>query len=73
VSYPEDGACFRQRNLLPLFFSDSTTDQTEAKNLCFSCSVPEECLVYGMHEKYGIFGGLLPSERSTLIKLRRSR
>lgn len=68
---PEGGICHKKVQLQPLFFSDNTSEQNTAKALCFRCPVVEECLVHGMHERYGIFGGLLPSERAQLLKLRR--
>lgn len=69
---PEGGTCWKTRNT-DLFFSDNTTDQTQAKALCFECPVQFECLEYAIsnNEKFGIFGGTLPSERRTIIRLRK--
>lgn len=41
--------------------------------MCFDCLVQFECLEYSIEsaEKFGIFGGLLPSERKQVIRLRK--
>ena len=67
---PEGGTCHTRSDLTWMFFSDNTSDQSSAKAMCFECSVQLECLEYGMEEKFGIFGGLLPSERRLIIKNR---
>jgi len=69
---PEGGVCHRQDDLTHLFFSDNTSEQNEAKAMCFDCAVQFECLEYAIenNEKFGIFGGLLQSERRSIIKLR---
>lgn len=70
---PEGGVCHRNNDLLALFYSDNTADQVAAKAMCFECSVQFECLEYAIenNEKFGIFGGTLPSERRTIIRLRK--
>ncbi len=70
---PEGGVCHRQSDLTYLFFSDNTSDQAQAKAMCFDCPVQFECLEYSIEnaEKFGIFGGLLPSERKQVIRLRK--
>lgn len=65
----EEGACFRKRDLLPLFFSDNTAEQNYAKALCFTCPVQLECLEMNIREPFGVFGGTLPSERAKIRKL----
>lgn len=41
---------------------------TAAKRVCQLCDVREECLSYAMerHEKWGVWGGLSPTERHRL-------
>ena len=56
-----------------MFFSDNTADQNAAKRLCFRCPVQFECLEYGMAERFGIWGGLLPSQRSSLLRIYEQR
>jgi len=67
------GVCFRRRRLLPLFFSDNTSEQNQAKRLCFRCPVQLECLeeALELQEKFGIFGGCLPSERAIILRTRK--
>jgi Transcription factor WhiB len=36
------------------------------RNYCDHCPVVEECLTLGLSEQYGVWGGLLPSERRRL-------
>ncbi len=64
--HPDDrdrGVCARRPDLLPLFFSDKSTEQEQARKLCFSCPIQLECLAAAEHEPYGIWGGTLPIER----------
>lgn len=47
-----------------------------AKRICRTCPNRTGCLIAGMFEEYGIWGGLTPAERHALIttlKLRRSQ
>lgn len=48
-----------------IFYSDDAGEIAEARNLCANCPVWKECLAYAEenNEKYGIWGGFLPSER----------
>ena len=66
-----EGVCYKKKGLLPLFFSDNTADQNTAKRLCFRCPVQFECLEYGMTERFGIWGGVLPGERAAILRLRK--
>lgn len=74
MSFPGEGVCYATPSILPLFFSDSTEEQRQAKALCFECPVQIECLEYALRnrERFGIFGGLLPSERKQILKTRSS-
>jgi hypothetical protein len=41
----------------------------EARNICASCPVLEECKAHGLaHEQYGVWGGLSPEQRRKLRK-----
>lgn len=67
------GACL---NVNPaLFFphrEDLIEDTREAKAVCATCRVCDECLVFGMGERYGIWGGLTANDRKALKRHRRS-
>ncbi|MBT1162801.1 WhiB family transcriptional regulator [Bifidobacterium sp. SO1] len=47
----------------------------EAKLICASCPVSAECLEQALDggEQYGIWGGLDPEERRTLLRRKRQR
>jgi WhiB family redox-sensing transcriptional regulator len=55
-----------------LFFPERGASTREAKSVCGSCEVREECLEYALvnGEKFGIWGGLSERERR---RLRRQR
>lgn len=55
-----------------LFFPERGASTREAKEVCRSCVVREECLEYALQnsEKFGIWGGMSERERR---KLRRQR
>lgn len=58
-----------------LFFPPSGANQKSvaaAKRICSTCPVATECLEYGKHELYGIYGGRSVKERRRLPKPRRS-
>ena len=40
----------------------------EAKRVCESCPVISYCLEIGLHEKFGVWGGLDPIDRHRLLK-----
>jgi hypothetical protein len=43
-------------------------DWVEARTICrCSCPVRQQCLAEGLYERYGIWGGLDPLERKTVI------
>lgn len=52
--------------------AETARRQREAVEVCRGCPVLDECLDYalGANERFGIWGGLLPSQRQ---KMRRSR
>lgn len=39
-----------------------------AKTICAGCPVQADCLVAGMSEDYGIWGGLSPKQRKRIAK-----
>lgn len=49
-----------------LFFKGGSQIVAEAKALCASCAVREECAEFGMSAEFGIFGGLTPAERDAI-------
>lgn len=57
-----------------LFFPERAQSDPErleqAKRLCATCPVSKACLVAGMAERYGIWGGLTPAERRALRRRR---
>ena len=64
------GAC---RGVDPdLFFPERGEPTEPAKEICFGCSVREECLEYALSskEKFGVWGGTSERERR---RLRRAR
>lgn len=53
------------------FFPEKGGSTREAKTVCQSCSVREECLEYALanDERFGIWGGLSERERRRLRRL----
>ena len=52
-----------------VFYPGPGGDIRPAKKICGACPVREPCLVYGMDDPHGVYGGLTPNERE---KLRRA-
>jgi WhiB family redox-sensing transcriptional regulator len=52
------------------FFPEKGGSTREAKRICLSCDVKEECLEYAMEndQRFGIWGGLSERERRNLRK-----
>jgi WhiB family transcriptional regulator, redox-sensing transcriptional regulator len=51
-------------NDVDLFVSESTGSHYRyARTVCADCPVKAECLDYGLHEEYGMWGGLGPRQR----------
>jgi hypothetical protein len=69
----QDGALCTQIGFQP-FFPDTGVQYTEARKICGSCDVREECLAWIMkveddsdvHNRHGMFAGLNPRERYAL-------
>lgn len=56
---------------LALFFSNAEKTIQKAKTICAACPVRKQCLTEGMSaehagSRYGIYGGLTPTERTQL-------
>jgi hypothetical protein len=34
--------------------------------VCRVCSVSDDCLMYGLDERYGVYGGTTPTERARI-------
>lgn len=66
ANWREFAAC---RGLNPEQFYDQKVE-ARAKEICRQCAVAEPCLAYALRReaKWGVFGGLSPSERRTLLK-----
>lgn len=49
-----------------IFFPEKGKSSAEAKLVCRSCPVAEECLEFAIvtRQKFGVWGGLSPDERS---------
>lgn len=45
--------------------------RSPVRAICESCPVQEECLEAGLHERFGIWGGLTERERKRLRRARR--
>jgi WhiB family redox-sensing transcriptional regulator len=58
-----------------LFFPPAEQEADDAKLICEACSVREPCLEFAIAagERFGIWGGLTPQERRSLVAKRRSR
>lgn len=70
----DEGAC--KGKPVEWWFSDDEEDISRARDLCYQCTVRQECLNYalsieGADEEplcYGIYGGWLPEERQAKLK-----
>ena len=58
-----------------LFFPPAEQEVEEAKAMCAICEVRQPCLEFALAagERFGVWGGLTPQERRSLIAKRRSR
>lgn len=61
LSWQVDSECSKPENkhLMEYFFSTKSSEKYEAKNLCFSCPVREQCLRWALENRqiWGIWGG----------------
>jgi WhiB family redox-sensing transcriptional regulator len=68
-----DAAC---RSIpVELFFPLVDHESDDAKTICFQCAVREPCLEAAIEagERFGVWGGLTPQERRSLVSKRRAR
>lgn len=58
-----------------LFFPALEDAADEAKEICDACHVREPCLEFALAagERFGVWGGLTPQERRSLLARRRAR
>lgn len=49
-----------------LFFPARGESAKEAKAVCSGCIVKDDCLAAGLHERFGIWGGLSERERRVI-------
>ncbi len=66
-----DGAC---RSADPETFFPTRGEMdliAKAKRICNGCPVKDECLAYGMEEKFGVWGGTSEKERRGIRSQRR--
>lgn len=70
----QDHAACRQVPV-ELFFPPIEQEVEEAKAMCAICEVRQPCLEFALAagERFGVWGGLTPQERRSLIAKRRSR
>jgi WhiB family redox-sensing transcriptional regulator len=57
------------------FFPNAGGTTREAKTVCGSCTVRQECLDYALDrgERYGVYGGVSERERRRMLKQRRAQ
>ena len=70
IDFFEDAAC--QGADTTVFFPVSDTFAGEAKAICATCPVAEQCLEYAVatHQPDGVWGGLTALERHRLVRRR---
>jgi WhiB family redox-sensing transcriptional regulator len=71
LDWRERSACKGKQEF---FFSDHKSSVVrEAKKICATCVVRQQCLAHGMkHDEYGIWGGLTANERRMARRAERS-
>ena len=65
TAWEEKAAC-RNRGLARLFYPEPSVSVEPAKRICRGCPVRQACLVAGLNERHGVWGGLTRNERSAL-------
>lgn len=68
AQWVEDAICAQVDG--DLFYPEQGASNAEAKRLCRSCPVREQCLEAGMSEMHGIWGGHTPKERQAMRRER---
>jgi WhiB family redox-sensing transcriptional regulator len=58
-----------------MFFPPAEQEADDAKSVCDACTVREPCLEFAITagERFGIWGGLTPQERRSIVAKRRNR
>lgn len=58
-----------------LFFPMVEQEDLDAKAVCMHCTVRDPCLEFAIEagEKFGVWGGLNPQERRSIVSKRRAR
>ena len=58
-----------------LFFPLIEQESDDAKTVCMACTVREPCLEFAIEagERFGVWGGLTPQERRSVVSKRRAR
>ena len=71
--WQDHAAC--RRVPVELFFPPAEQEADEAKAVCATCEVRQPCLEFSIAagERFGVWGGLTPQERRSLVAKRRSR
>lgn len=65
---PPPGSTDAERKKAVDLFYDQGSNNA-AKRLCFSCPAQLDCIQQGLHEQYGVWGGLAEGERRQLRAL----
>lgn len=71
--WQQHGAC--RAVPVAVFFPAVEQESDDAKQVCATCTVQEECLEFAIAagERFGVWGGLDPLERRALVARRRAR
>ncbi len=71
--WQDRAAC--RRIAVELFFPPAEQEADDAKSVCAICEVRQPCLEFAIEagERFGVWGGLTPQERRSLVARRRSR
>ena len=65
MKWADRGLC--QETDPEVFFPEKGESTAAAKRVCMACEVRVSCLEYALehHERFGVWGGLLPRQRRT--------
>ena len=55
-----------------VFFPERGADGTTARTICARCPVVDRCLLDGLDERHGVWGGTSPADRKDLRRARRA-
>jgi WhiB family redox-sensing transcriptional regulator len=51
-----------------LFYPEPSISVEPAKRICRGCPVRQACLVAGLNERHGVWGGMTRNERAALLR-----